>query len=277
MEAFELRLWDGRLGRWLTVDPYGQYFSPYLGMGNNPISRIDPDGGADGDPQIPPILSGNAQLVRQSTEYAPGSAASVLSYIIEGVAVDAYVCSSSLAIAEGIGGAATAEGVASGAFGSEAFGVLMSRLAMSFAVLAPLLAVSDTPEDDSPPKEMYLYRHMRSVGGIPELGESLNTLGLREKDVDYLSSNDKVDIGFKNGLSVTYGYGEIPPSVPFQGKTTVLFRIKYTHLSALGLYAHPKGGDHGPSEWAIGPGRTMTVKEFKTTIQLTAPLWKQVK
>jgi hypothetical protein len=45
MEAFQLRLWDGRLGRWLTVDPYGQYDSPYLGMGNNPVNSIDPDGG----------------------------------------------------------------------------------------------------------------------------------------------------------------------------------------------------------------------------------------
>jgi hypothetical protein len=45
MEAFELRLWDGRLGRWLTVDPYGEFFSPYVGMGNNPINLIDPDGG----------------------------------------------------------------------------------------------------------------------------------------------------------------------------------------------------------------------------------------
>ena len=44
-EAFELRLWDGRIGRWLTVDPAGEFFSPYLGMGNNPISNIDPDGG----------------------------------------------------------------------------------------------------------------------------------------------------------------------------------------------------------------------------------------
>lgn len=49
-EAFQLRLWDGRIGRWLTTDPYGQYASPYLGMGNNPISRIDPDGGADCPP-----------------------------------------------------------------------------------------------------------------------------------------------------------------------------------------------------------------------------------
>ncbi len=47
MPAFELRLWDARLGRWLTTDPAGQYNSPYMGMGNNPISRIDPDGGYD--------------------------------------------------------------------------------------------------------------------------------------------------------------------------------------------------------------------------------------
>jgi len=44
-EAFQLRLWDGRIGRWLTTDPYGQYSSPYLGMGNDPINGIDPDGG----------------------------------------------------------------------------------------------------------------------------------------------------------------------------------------------------------------------------------------
>lgn len=45
MEAFQLRLWDGRIGRWLSPDPMGQYASPYLGMGNNPISGVDPDGG----------------------------------------------------------------------------------------------------------------------------------------------------------------------------------------------------------------------------------------
>ena len=44
-EAFELRLWDARIGRWSTTDPYGQFASPYLGMGNNPISGIDPEWG----------------------------------------------------------------------------------------------------------------------------------------------------------------------------------------------------------------------------------------
>ena len=53
MEAFELRLWDSRIGRWLSPDPYGIHRSPYLGMANNPIGVIDRDGG------IPiPIITG---------------------------------------------------------------------------------------------------------------------------------------------------------------------------------------------------------------------------
>lgn len=42
---FELRMYDARFGRWLSVDPYGQYASPYVGMGNNPTSGVDPNGG----------------------------------------------------------------------------------------------------------------------------------------------------------------------------------------------------------------------------------------
>ncbi|WP_222984564.1 RHS repeat domain-containing protein [Flagellimonas meishanensis] len=40
-EAFELRLWDSRIGRWLTTDPSNQYYSPYLGMGNNAINGFE--------------------------------------------------------------------------------------------------------------------------------------------------------------------------------------------------------------------------------------------
>src|SRR5690606_16142109 len=50
MEAFELRLWDGRIGRWLTTDPKREFASPYLGMGNNPIRLTDPDGGSTAEP-----------------------------------------------------------------------------------------------------------------------------------------------------------------------------------------------------------------------------------
>jgi len=48
LDAFELRMWDSRLARWTSTDPYGQFHSPYLGMGNNPVSEIDPDGGLSG-------------------------------------------------------------------------------------------------------------------------------------------------------------------------------------------------------------------------------------
>lgn len=44
---FDLRQYDPRIGRWFNPDPMGQHFSPYLAMGNNPISFTDPTGGYD--------------------------------------------------------------------------------------------------------------------------------------------------------------------------------------------------------------------------------------
>ncbi|UII22646.1 DUF6443 domain-containing protein [Fulvivirga ligni] len=44
--AFAIRgNYDSRLGTWYSQDPYGQYSSPYKGMGNNPFNGTDPDGG----------------------------------------------------------------------------------------------------------------------------------------------------------------------------------------------------------------------------------------
>lgn len=48
--SFELRTYDPRIGRWLSCDPMGQYASPYVGMGNNPVNGVDPDGGWFGLP-----------------------------------------------------------------------------------------------------------------------------------------------------------------------------------------------------------------------------------
>jgi RHS repeat-associated protein len=42
---FQLRMYDARFGRWLSIDPYGQFASPYLAMGNAPNMGTDPDGG----------------------------------------------------------------------------------------------------------------------------------------------------------------------------------------------------------------------------------------
>lgn len=41
---FDLREYDPVIGRWTSTDPAGQYWSPYIGMGNNPMVNVDPDG-----------------------------------------------------------------------------------------------------------------------------------------------------------------------------------------------------------------------------------------
>ncbi|WP_082115912.1 leucine-rich repeat domain-containing protein [Hymenobacter terrenus] len=51
-DNFELRMYDSRIGRWTAPDPEGQFDSPYVGMGNNPVSSVDPDGGFSGIPFI---------------------------------------------------------------------------------------------------------------------------------------------------------------------------------------------------------------------------------
>lgn len=48
-EVFELRQYDPIVGRWMTTDPFGQYHSPYLAMGNDPINGVDPTGGLFGN------------------------------------------------------------------------------------------------------------------------------------------------------------------------------------------------------------------------------------
>ena len=42
---FALRNYDAQTGRWVQQDPYQEYASPYVGMGNDPINNVDPDGG----------------------------------------------------------------------------------------------------------------------------------------------------------------------------------------------------------------------------------------
>ena len=42
---FALRNYDPQRGQWLQMDPYDQFASPYVGMGNDPVNYMDPDGG----------------------------------------------------------------------------------------------------------------------------------------------------------------------------------------------------------------------------------------
>ena len=53
---FALRNYDPQIGRWVQMDPYDEFPSPYTGMGNDPINNVDPNGGS--------ILSGLSTVQR---------------------------------------------------------------------------------------------------------------------------------------------------------------------------------------------------------------------
>ncbi len=62
---FELREYDPVIGRWLVPDPAGQFSSPYLGLGNNPLNGVDEDGGVWwGRPGFGGYLEPNSWLKR---------------------------------------------------------------------------------------------------------------------------------------------------------------------------------------------------------------------
>jgi len=42
---FALRNYDAQIGKFVQQDPFGQFYSPYTGMGNDPVNLIDPSGG----------------------------------------------------------------------------------------------------------------------------------------------------------------------------------------------------------------------------------------
>ena len=42
---FDLRTYDAQIGRWIQQDPYDEFASGYLGMGNDPVNSVDEDGG----------------------------------------------------------------------------------------------------------------------------------------------------------------------------------------------------------------------------------------
>lgn len=43
---FALRNYDAQIGRWVQMDPYDEFASGYIAMGNNPVTNVDQNGGS---------------------------------------------------------------------------------------------------------------------------------------------------------------------------------------------------------------------------------------
>jgi RHS repeat-associated protein len=63
LHYFGARMFDSQLGRWHSNDPLIIFASPYNGMGNNPVSLVDPTGMKPGWPwnkkEYPPVWDPN--------------------------------------------------------------------------------------------------------------------------------------------------------------------------------------------------------------------------
>jgi RHS repeat-associated protein len=71
---FDLRMYDSDIARWFVPDPMNQHFSPYLAMGNNPISFTDATGGEDEQGSGPvPIEEEGGGGPREEEEEGPFS------------------------------------------------------------------------------------------------------------------------------------------------------------------------------------------------------------
>ncbi|TAD87615.1 MAG: hypothetical protein EAY75_06030, partial [Bacteroidetes bacterium] len=69
---FELRSYDAQTGRFLQNDPYDQFLSGYVGIGNDPVNMVDPSGGVSlAQPaQAMRLAAGTGKTLSMATSFA---------------------------------------------------------------------------------------------------------------------------------------------------------------------------------------------------------------
>jgi RHS repeat-associated protein len=120
---FHARQYDASLGRWFAVDPAGQFSSPYVGMGNNPVMGVDPDG-RFWNFIIGAVVGG---IGGYSTGKALGKSGwDLFAYTAAGAGIG-FVTSGAGAAVSAAGGGAVLAGAASGAVAGAGFSGLQSN------------------------------------------------------------------------------------------------------------------------------------------------------
>lgn len=93
---FHLRMYDPQIGRWTGADPYDEFASPYVGMGNNPINAVDPDGGSVWSVLGPALATGTMNVINNWEKIENKSFWNGLGYFASG-AVGGFVTQQALA------------------------------------------------------------------------------------------------------------------------------------------------------------------------------------
>ena len=71
---FALRNYDAQVGRWVQQDPFQQFATPYVGMGDDPVNSIDPSGGV-----VPIVPAGEVLSMTAETAKTLGNVVVVAS------------------------------------------------------------------------------------------------------------------------------------------------------------------------------------------------------
>ncbi len=81
---FPLRNYDAQIGRWVQQDPYQEYASPYIGMGDDPVNLVDPSGGFSWPPSgflhLKTVVAGCSGVIRKALQIS-GQNVSALSLL----------------------------------------------------------------------------------------------------------------------------------------------------------------------------------------------------
>ena len=127
----------------------------------------------------------------------------------------------------------------------------------------------------------FLYRAMAEEGGLPKLGSSATTLGVRKgKDIDVDDAGDCLRPDFfrgeRNGVSCTPSVVDLPEFAMPQdwggaNPRTRIWRIRRVELGPKLIAELDK-----PGHVSIGPCLKMSFLEFVQAIQRTAPFWELV-
>ena len=132
---------------------------------------------------------------------------------------------------------------------------------------------------------MWVFRAMVEDNGLPKLGTTATTLGIRKGKDIVVDNNDFVHRpaflpGEANGLSCAPDPSELPPFVrpiSFGGanKKTKVWAI---HVDDLGteIVAQDDAAGGGLRHVSIGPAQSMPFHEFERAIQATRSNWRIV-
>lgn len=190
LQAFELRNYDPQTGRWIQQDPYDEFASGYVGMGNKPTKNVDPNGGCIWCETADKAMTLQEVVVTPHSNYLANLVNTAKTISVAFTTSFNYLYSFKNASESLRKGMVSSTGVLNGALNTASFGTWPTR---------PLIPSGYTPED------MEIYNkgvYIGQLGGLPMPGAGTRI-------------NPQMELAPVNGSSIPVGGVSAPFVKPF--------------------------------------------------------------